>query len=771
MPTHRHARPLAVVAAAALTLASCTSEEAGSSAPDGEVDASVQTYGGIERIGATDLPPTTEVSLHRPDGEQSEATTDELGSVVFRDLEPGDGYRVGFSVDGEERQSEPITVLDEADTPDQSFFDEQQMEQGLNYITMRDGVELAATVRLPEGKTLADGPFPTLIEYSGYETAAPGDALASIAAQLSDPESEGDPLAPSTSTAVGSIVAPLLGFAVVSVQIRGSGCSGGDFDMFGLPSIYDGYDAVEIVGAQPWVKGSKVGMVGISYSGYSQLYVGGTQPPSLAALAPMSVLSDLYVGIGSPGGIRNTGFAEGWLEGRQSDAEPAPEGGQEWAKILVADGDEHCIENQKQRLQTLNVLDIVEGNEFKAPALYERRIPADWAENIDVPVFLVGGTQDEQLGSDWLNVVERIDNDDQTWVTLYNGFHNDALAPEILTRWAEFLYLFVAEDVPEIPDNVLGLAGALYEQSGGADAPPVEQSRFAGTTDFDKALATFEEDARVRVLAEFGAGELGPRSLESSEELAFDTWPPSEAEATTWYLGDDGALVPNLDDAGSGSDDYRSDPSQRPETNLGDGGVYDAEPDFNWKPVADGAGLGYVTEPLTEPMLAAGPASLNLSIASSDTDADLQVTLSEVRPDGRETYVSSGWLRASHRALDEEHTTEIRPAQTHLADDAQPLEPGEPVDVRVPIHPFVQQFRTGSSLRVTVQAPGGDVPLWMFATGEDGTRTITVGYGAEAPSALVLPVVTGTDPSGPLPACGALRGQPCRAYVPASNGG
>ena len=76
---------------------------------------------------------------------------------------------------------------------------------------VRDGVELAMTVRLPAGKTLADGPFPTLIEYSGYQVAAPHDLL--IATRSAS--RAGDPLAPATSTAVGSLIAPLLGFAVV----------------------------------------------------------------------------------------------------------------------------------------------------------------------------------------------------------------------------------------------------------------------------------------------------------------------------------------------------------------------------------------------------------------------------------------------------------------------------------------------------------------------------------------------------------------------------
>ncbi len=253
--------------------------------------------------------------------------------------------------------------------------------------------------------------------------------------------------------------------------------------MFGLPSIYDGYDAIETVAAQPWVKGGKVGMVGISYSGYSQLFVGGTQPPHLAALAPMSVLGDLYVGIGFPGGIFNNGFAEGWLTERQADADPAPEEGQEWARVLIEQGDEHCEENQKLRLQTQDVLTIVEATEFRTPLLFDRRTPAEWAERIDVPVFLVGGLQDEQLGSDWANMIETLDDNDQMWVTLYNGNHNDALDPEILTRWSEFLDLFVSDEVPEMTASLLGLSGVIFDEIGSAAAPPLQQSRFAGMSD------------------------------------------------------------------------------------------------------------------------------------------------------------------------------------------------------------------------------------------------------------------------------------------------
>ena len=52
-------------------------------------------------------------------------------------------------------------------------------------------------------------------------------------------------------------------------------------------------------------------MMGISYGGISQLFVGATAPPHLAALTPLSVIDDsattLYAG-----GVLNTGFALNW---------------------------------------------------------------------------------------------------------------------------------------------------------------------------------------------------------------------------------------------------------------------------------------------------------------------------------------------------------------------------------------------------------------------------------------------------------------------------
>ena len=121
---------------------------------------------------------------------------------------------------------------------------------------------------------------------------------------------------------MGALLARVSGFATVSLQMRGTGCSGGAFDLFGYPSDYDAYDAIEIVAHQSWVAHHKVGMVGISYSGLSAVPLRRHRSARLAAIAPMSPTDDLF-STGYPGGIYNDGFAASWIGQRIDDAKPA----------------------------------------------------------------------------------------------------------------------------------------------------------------------------------------------------------------------------------------------------------------------------------------------------------------------------------------------------------------------------------------------------------------------------------------------------------------
>jgi len=164
-----------------------------------------------------------------------------------------------------------------------------------------------------------------------------------------------------------------------------------------------------------------------------------------------------------------------------------------------------------------------------------------------------------------------------------------------------------------------------------------------------------------------------------------------------------------------------------------------------------------------------GTGSVDVWLRSTAPDVDLEVTLSEVRPDGQETYVQSGWLRASRRALDKSASTPLQPVPTYRAADAAPLPRNQYSLVQVPLFPFGHVFRAGSSVRIAIQPPGGNRPKWAFAALPHSPAPNSVALGGAHASRVVLPVVPGVTVSSPLPACGSLRGQPCRKYVPAAN--
>ena len=280
--------------------------------------ASFSTHGSAEQVYVTGADPGEQLVLlhgHKPVATRAAGS---LGGVLFRDVKPGGGYRVKAPGGGE---SPPLKVFSNRSAPPSTKIYNQTLPAGYGYLTTRDGTKLAINVHLPGPAD--EGPYPTLVEYSGYGYANPAG-----------PQSGIQP------------IAGLLGFAVVDVNMRGTGCSGGAFDYFEPLQSLDGYDIIETVARQPWALHHKVGMLGISYGGISQLFVAQTQPPNLAAITPLSVIDNTQTTL-YPGGILNTGFAVPWAEDRVHDAQPAsPTGGQPWAYERIQDGDAICKSNQ-----------------------------------------------------------------------------------------------------------------------------------------------------------------------------------------------------------------------------------------------------------------------------------------------------------------------------------------------------------------------------------------------------------------------------------------
>ncbi|MQA78692.1 MAG: CocE/NonD family hydrolase [Streptosporangiales bacterium] len=187
---------------------------------------------------------------------------------------------------------------------------------------------------------------------------------------------------------------------------------------------------------------------------------------------------------------------------------------------------------------------------------------------------------------------------------------------------------------------------------------------------------------------------------------------------------------------------------------------------------AAGEGVTFDAPAFTTETEVTGPVAARLFVSSTTADADLFLVVRVFAPDGEEvtfqgaidphTPVAQGWLRASHRALDEELSEPYRPYHRH--DSPQPLTPGTVYEVDVEIWPTCLVMPAGYRLSLSVRGvdyvyPGGggghlsnfkneltgcgpflhddprDRPADPFA----GTTTVHTG-GAHA-SYLVLPVI------------------------------
>ncbi len=124
-----------------------------------------------------------------------------------------------------------------------------------------------------------------------------------------------------------------------------------------------------------------------------------------------------------------------------------------------------------------------------------------------------------------------------------------------------------------------------------------------------------------------------------------------------------------------------------------------------------GDGLQFATAPLPQETEITGPVAAKLFVSSSTADADLFLVLQVYDPDGKEivfhgaldphTPIGQGWLRASHRKLDQKLSLPYRPYHTH--DEIQPLTPGAVYELDIEIWPTCLVIPAGSRIVLAVR--------------------------------------------------------------------
>lgn len=572
------------------------------------------------------------------------------------------------------------------------------------YVAMSDGCRLAVDVHLPQAKEGGEAPpaqFPTIIIFTPYYRRF------KLAA-----DAEGVDPSPNTGRYRDAFVPH--GYAVVVVDVRGTGASFGTRDSFRSPKERDDYlQIVEWIVAEPWSNG-RVGATGISYLGAACDFLASTGHPAVKAIAPLFAVWDTYSDHYYPGGILLNQLAKTYdelmvaLDHDRRDllanfayyANPAFAGPQ---PVDEDPGGALAAEAVKQHVGNFHMPDFITEFPFKdstlpydpafssasfSPYRYRGGIPSD------VAVLSVSGWMD---GAGYMNgTISR-------FLTLDENPHHLLLGP-----WDHGARINVSPWRKEVGPQFAMMAEVLrffdhylMELDTGLDREkPIHFFSMQGEA---WRSADTWPPVETTVVAELSAGIAGGDLVQKngSTGLVFDTRASEGTGAHTRY--ERLAAIDNRD--------YYSDWAEH-EAKM-------ARIDF---------------PPLDRDMELSGHVVADLWAVSSEPDAALFAYLSEVEEDGTVRYVTEGMLRGLHRAeapCTADHKT-TWPFRSFSRAEAKPLVPGEPALFRFAFLPTSWIVRRGSHLRLSFagadadhfrQVPHGRPPrLEILRSGEHPSR-------------------------------------------------
>ena len=298
--------------------------------------------------------------------------------------------------------------------------------------------------------------------------------------------------------------------------------------------------------------------------------------------------------------------------------------------------------------------------------------------------------------------------------------HLHRVAPAVMTVGGWFdaedlygplsIYRAIEEQNPNV-DNMLVMGpwrhGGWFRTDG----------RRLGDVDFGVATSVyFQEQIEAPFFVHWLDG--GPKP-DLPEVLAFETgtnrwrefsaWPPPDVQPRRLYLGADGTLTESPPTTRRGAhDEYVSDPA-RPvpytaEISIGMRAEYMIEdqrfaarrPDV----------LVYATDPLDEPLTLAGPITAHLWVSTTGTDADFVVKLIDVfPPDATMPAADPGqppvpFGEAQMMVRSEVIRARYRNGYMH----PEPLRPGVPTEITLPLQSVLHTFEPGHRVMVHVQS-------------------------------------------------------------------
>lgn len=500
-------------------------------------------------------------------------------------------------------------------------------------VPMRDGIELAAD----SYQAVGDTPRPALIALSPYGKELQALALTTPPQRRPSPMWDGCIEAGDIERVVRE------GYVHVIGDLRGSGASEGDhignYNAGGVSLGEDAYDFIEWVAAQPWCDGN-VGMIGISYFGSMQILAAAERPPHLKAIFVSGGHYDFY----------ETTYHGGVMWFMPRAAREGRGGDSGWA----------FTDRVKSRM-----IEKYSPEELKA--LVDERLKDPDIQAWPNLVHLLNYPTNHEA---WFDIV--MNNLDGEWYEERNPIN---LAKNIDIP----VYLQLDQGRGWTLDGTIELFDALNgpKRLDIGQYPPMQSRPWI--EEHDKMFRWYDYWIKGIDNGIMDEPQLNVFVEGSREVVSGDSWPPKPVEYRDLYLRPRHKLT--------------AEPERM--------GVEYAAPDgFFQAPLTvtnDVQIINWSTAPFAEPteMIGTGAAHIFASIDQDDSNFILRMW--DVAPNGKRQLVTTGFLKASHRELDE-RTTHGNPFHPHTR--SVPVEPGRIEEYVIRLYPFATTFMPGHKLEL-----------------------------------------------------------------------
>ena len=561
-------------------------------------------------------------------------------------------------------------------------------------VPMSDGVSLSANIQRPEGTARV----PLILTSTGYIKDSGNNS-------------------PKCASIGGSMIAR--GYAVMIIDERGTGTSGGVWDMWGERTQRDYAELLDWVQRQPWSDGS-VGVIGASYMAISSMFIAEAdaariaagKPPAVRAVWAWTPVYDIFRDLAGPGGGSVATFYTAFVALMTGQNAVPPQDTAkypEWASTYAgrtAGGSAFAA-----GLLT----DLARGEHYDGP-FWQTRSPATHAAEITAQVAIVGG---------WYDIFQR----------------GEPLTYRAMTK-SRYKKLWMG------PSYHQGIPAAAWNaQNIGSQGAVISQWWEHWLHGVDNG---------VEKLPGVNLYQVGSETWRHG-----DAWPIPGTRYTPYYLGPGGSgtAQTSLNDGVLATGQGASGGDVLPMSQVGGGcsrsqgqwtaaGVTTGTPCDNDNRAAEIGALAYTSAPMSAPMEFTGPITGHLWATLLRPDATLVVTLTDVASDGSSKQITAGWLNAAQRAVDSArswHTADtglvVLPFHpfTRQAEQAAPL--GEPVQLLVEVFPASYVLQPGHRLRVAITP--GDAPHMTpssTAAANGAGGAVTILRDAKHPSMVLLPI-------------------------------